>query len=71
MIAMNPFYKIGGRVNRTDTKNIDKLDNKLIESGLIEPNLHDNYKKVHTFLNSHLRKYDKILTEESYYRILC
>ncbi|MCG9876023.1 MAG: hypothetical protein MH321_14700 [Leptospiraceae bacterium] len=49
-----------------DTKNIDKLDNKLIETGLIEPNLHDDYKKVHTFLNSHVRKNGKILTEETF-----
>ncbi|NCS93088.1 MAG: hypothetical protein GW761_04730 [Leptospira sp.] len=49
-----------------DTKNIDKLDSKLIESGLIDPNLHTDYKKVHTFLNSHVRKNGKILTEETF-----
>jgi hypothetical protein len=49
-----------------DTKNIDKLDSKLIESGLIDPNLHSDYKKVHTFLNSHVRKNGKILTEVTF-----
>ncbi|WCL49164.1 hypothetical protein [Leptospira sp. GIMC2001] len=49
-----------------DTKNITKLDQRLIADKLIDSNLLGDYKKVHSFLNSHVRKNGKILTEETF-----
>ncbi|MCC5815949.1 MAG: hypothetical protein JJT78_14440 [Leptospira sp.] len=49
-----------------DSKNIIKLDAKLIESGLVDENFASDFKKVHSFLNSHVRKNGKILTEETF-----
>jgi len=47
-------------------KIISKIDLKLIETGIISPDFKADYKKVHTRLNSHVRKTGKILTEETF-----
>ncbi len=47
-------------------KIISKVDIKLIENGIISPEFKDDYKKVHSKLNSHVKKTGKILTEETF-----
>lgn len=49
-----------------DSKNIAKLDAKLMESKLVDDSIAQDYKKVHSFLNTHVRKNGKILTEETF-----
>lgn len=45
---------------------IARLDHRLIEEGLVDPAFDKDYPLVHRFLNSHLRKNGKILTEETF-----
>lgn len=49
-----------------DSKNITKLDEKLIDAEIVDASMIQDYKKVHTFLNSHVRRTGKILTEETF-----
>jgi len=49
-----------------DSKIVTKLDEKLIEKGIIDSVYKDDLKKVHTMLNTHVRKNGKILTEETF-----
>jgi hypothetical protein len=49
-----------------DSKNINKLDEKLVETGTIDADILTDYKKVHTFLNTHVRKNGKILSESTF-----
>ena len=43
-----------------------KLDQKLMESGVLDTEFKNDYKKVHLRLNSHVRKTGKILTEKTF-----
>lgn len=49
-----------------NTKAIAKLDEKLMEEGIVASNIQPDYKKVHSFLNTHVRKNGQILTEENF-----
>lgn len=49
-----------------DSKNINKLDEKLVDAGIIDSEILADYKKVHTFLNTHVRKNGKILSESTF-----
>ncbi len=49
-----------------DTRNILKLDEKLIQEKIVDDSICEDYKKVHRFLNTHMRKNGKILTEENF-----
>jgi hypothetical protein len=45
---------------------IKKLDLKLLENKIIDPEYRLDYKLVHSMLNTHVRKNGKILTEETF-----
>jgi len=49
-----------------EVRNVVRLDQKLIENGIIDPTLEKDYKKVHDMMNRHVRKSGKILTEETF-----
>jgi hypothetical protein len=49
-----------------DSKRVKKLDDKLMENQIIDPSYKADYKKVHTMLNTHVRKNGEILSEESF-----
>ena len=49
-----------------DSKVIKKMDQKLMEDNVIDPKYKADYQKVHTLLNSHVRKSGKILTQETF-----
>ena len=49
-----------------ELKKVMKLDQKLIEMGILDPTIDKDYKKVHSMLNTHVRKNGKILTDETF-----
>ncbi len=49
-----------------DSKQIIKLDEKLVKDNLIDKNFKADYIKVHKMLNTHVRNTGKILTEETF-----
>ena len=49
-----------------EVRSVVRLDQKLIENGIIDPTLEKDYKKVHDMMNRHVRKSGKILTEETF-----
>jgi len=49
-----------------ETKMVADLDNKLMEEGIIDPSFMEDYKKVHSMLNTHVRKTGTILSEETF-----
>ncbi|HOT47046.1 MAG TPA: hypothetical protein PLM53_20130 [Spirochaetota bacterium] len=51
-----------------EAKLVADLDKKLMEEGVIDPRYMDDYKKVHSMLNTHVRKTGKILSEETFDR---
>ncbi len=51
-----------------EAKLVADLDRKLMEEGIIDPRYMDDYKKVHSMLNTHVRKTGKILSEETFDR---
>jgi hypothetical protein len=51
-----------------ETKLVADLDKKLMEEGIIDPSFMEDYKKVHSMLNTHVRKTGKILSEETFDR---
>ncbi len=51
-----------------EVKLVADLDKKLMEEGVMDPAYMDDYKKVHSMLNTHVRKTGKILSEETFDR---
>ncbi|HNW26930.1 MAG TPA: hypothetical protein PKN50_00520 [Spirochaetota bacterium] len=51
-----------------EAKLVADLDKKLMEEGIIDPRYMEDYKKVHSMLNTHVRKTGKILSEETFDR---
>lgn len=51
-----------------EVKLVADLDKKLMEEGIIDPSFMEDYKKVHSMLNTHVRKTGKILSEETFDR---
>lgn len=49
-----------------EVKLVADLDKKLMEEGIIDPAYMDDYKKVHSMLNTHVRKTGRILSEETF-----
>lgn len=49
-----------------EVKMVIDLDKKLMEEGIIDPAFMEDYKKVHSMLNTHVRKTGKILSEETF-----
>ena len=49
-----------------DYRIVQKLDEKLIVDGVIDPAFRDDYQKVHSKLNSHLKKSGAILPEKTF-----
>ncbi len=51
-----------------EVKLVADLDKKLMEEGIIDPAFMEDYKKVHSMLNTHVRKTGKIMSEETFDR---
>jgi hypothetical protein len=51
-----------------EAKLVADLDKKLMEEGIIDPRYMEDYRKVHSMLNTHVRKTGKILSEETFDR---
>lgn len=49
-----------------ELKKITKLDQKLMETGFIDASIEKDYKKVHTMINSHVKRNGKIISEEMF-----
>jgi hypothetical protein len=49
-----------------ESKSVTKLDQKLMDEGILDPAFKNDYKKVHTMLNSHIKKTGKILSEDTF-----
>ncbi len=49
-----------------ELKKIMKLDQKLMDLGIIDSAIDKDYKKVHSMLNTHVRKNGKILTDDNF-----
>ncbi len=45
---------------------VARLDQKLMESGIVDPTLEKEYKKVHDMLNKNVRKTGKVLADENF-----
>ncbi len=51
-----------------ESKIVIKVDQKLIDSSIIDPAYEYDYQVVHNMLNTHVRKSGKILTEETFHK---
>jgi hypothetical protein len=51
-----------------EIKLVGDLDKKLMEEGIMDPAFMEDYKKVHSMLNTHVRKTGKIMSEETFDR---
>ncbi len=51
-----------------EIKLVGDLDKKLMEEGIIDPAYMEDYKKVHSMLNTHVRKTGTIMSEETFDR---